>query len=590
MATVSALFLQDARQLWDAGSQDEAIQLLKEGLQIYPEYVTAYVVLAQFYKEQHRLEEAAAIADAARQRFPRDPQVLSLYQEILVARLADHAQAEEATIESFAEPTPAPTSTEEASSEPESATQQLSEPEEATEEALPKEEIISEAPPDISEPFSTTPVESQAVGTVQADDAGMDTTTAASTASLEAGRETELGASEPPLPVESEASSAESSLLLTTPAASLEETAVDTASTEEPSPQETLSSEIPAQPGDTSPEPETSQPSEALAVSEATVPLETSDADAGTSHTESPPATITSPEITESESEPAPLTLDDRKHVAEDLAASEATTEDLPAAHGIASPSSAEINDLSLIPELLGAEEITDTDTSTPPVAANGPDTETEVLSESIAEQETELPSTTEATGSDHLLPGPFQLITEHPGDPDEKLRRYNSRYIRLIPGLEFSSLGMVESPSLPLHSTEHTVPAPPPFPSELSFHSPLTPPSSLETMPEMATDQEIAPILTPLETLARKLNQIRQEEPPSPSMPASEEPPSPSPERSSDVPPIATDTMAQILVQQGRFAEAIQTYQKLQQQYPEKAAAYEQKIEELRQKLQRSS
>jgi len=62
MATVSALFLQDARRLWDAGSRDEAIQLLKEGIQIYPEYVTAYVVLAQFYKEQHLLDEAAAIA------------------------------------------------------------------------------------------------------------------------------------------------------------------------------------------------------------------------------------------------------------------------------------------------------------------------------------------------------------------------------------------------------------------------------------------------------------------------------------------------------------------------------------------------
>lgn len=590
MATVSALFLQDARQLWDAGSRDEAIQLLKEGLQVYPEYVTAYVVLAQFYKEQHRLDEAAAIADAARQRFPRDPQVLSLYQEILVARLADHAQAEEATIESFAEPTPAPASTGATPSEPERSTQQRSEPEEATEEALPQEEeTIHETPVDISEPLSSTPVESQAVGTAQVDDTGMDTTTAASPGSLEAGEKTEPGASEPTLPVESEASSAESSSLPTTPAASSEEAAVDAALTEASSPQETSFSEIPAQPGDTSPELEASQPSETPAVRESTVPLETSDTDAATPHTATPSGTLTAPET--GESQPASLTLDDRKRVAEDLASSEATTtEDFPAAQGIVPPSSAEVNDLSLIPELLGVEETTDTDTSTSPVAANGPDTETEVLSESTAEQATEPPSTTEATDGDQLLPGPFQLITEHPGDPDEKLRRYNSRYIRLIPGLEFSSLGMVESPSLPLHSTEHTVPAPPPFPSELSFHSPLTPPSSLETMPEMATDQEIAPILTPLETLARKLNQIRQEEPPSPSMPASEEPPSPSPERSSSAPPIATDTMAQILVQQGKFAEAIQTYQKLQQQYPEKAAAYEQKIEELRQKLQRSS
>jgi len=567
MATVSALFLQDARRLWDAGSRDEAIQLLKEGIQIYPEYVTAYVVLAQFYKEQHLLDEAAAIADAARRRFPRDPQVLSLYQEILVARLADHAQAEEATIESLAESTPAPepASTGETSLEPESLMHQ----------------------PPASEGVPAEKVDSLKVGAEQAGSAGTGTTAAESTVFPEAERETESPAAEPLLPVESEPFSAEPSSPPITPAASSEETIVNVASLEEPSPQETPSSETPAQPAPPPLEPATPQPSEAPGVSEDTVSLETGDAEAGTPHTTTLSETSIPPET--GELQPASPTLEDRKRVAEDLASSEATTPNLPSEQGTGAPSSGEANDLSLISELLGVAETTDTGTSAPSVTANGPDTDTEALFESTAGQETEPLRTTNATGSNQLLPGPFRLITEDPGDSDEKLRRYNSRYIRLIPGLEFSSLGMVESISLPLHSTEHTVPASPPFPPELSFRSPLTPPSSLDPAPEMVTDQEIAPILTPLETLAQKLNQIRQEEPSLSSTPASEEPSSFSPERSSSAPPIATDTMARILEQQGRFEEAIQTYQKLQQQYPDKAAAYEHKIEELRQKLQRN-
>lgn len=70
MAEISPFFAIDAEQLLDAGLPGQAIELCKLGIEIYPDYPSAYIILAKSYGLLNRYDEANQILENSKDLFP----------------------------------------------------------------------------------------------------------------------------------------------------------------------------------------------------------------------------------------------------------------------------------------------------------------------------------------------------------------------------------------------------------------------------------------------------------------------------------------------------------------------------------------
>ncbi|MBS1911760.1 MAG: hypothetical protein JST22_07225 [Bacteroidetes bacterium] len=173
---------------------------------------------------------------------------------------------------------------------------------------------------------------------------------------------------------------------------------------------------------------------------------------------------------------------------------------------------------------------------------------------------------------------------------------RLRSSNLRLIPGLEFAPLRHEDPARRQLIAPLINEPMPqpeisrrarrtldggemPPLPPLEETHNPFEAP--------LPTEQRIAPAtnlndggshgeegLTPLEELARRLEHAR--------IPAVEEPE----QQAAFQPSMMSETLADILVRQGAFTEALKAYQTLARANPERLAHYQQRIAEMQQRI----
>jgi len=167
----------------------------------------------------------------------------------------------------------------------------------------------------------------------------------------------------------------------------------------------------------------------------------------------------------------------------------------------------------------------------------------------------------------------PLQVIHSMPADEERKIR---STSVRLIPGLEYTSLRF-EGMKMRGVRVIQNLAEPPSF---RDFH--VQPRRSLlRSIDGSSVASRKRPLS--LEELAIRLEKVR--------MPRSGDvnapPSSPPPSQSLSAPlPVITETLAKIYAAQGSYEMAIEAYRILQQRFPEKAAQFATTIEELRSKL----
>ncbi|HVZ41049.1 MAG TPA: hypothetical protein VHI13_17335 [Candidatus Kapabacteria bacterium] len=173
---------------------------------------------------------------------------------------------------------------------------------------------------------------------------------------------------------------------------------------------------------------------------------------------------------------------------------------------------------------------------------------------------------------------------------------RLRSSNLRLIPGLEFAPLRHEDPARRQLIAPLISEPMPqpeishrarktldggemPPLPPLEEAHSPFETPMPAEPrIAPAANGGDAGPRgeegLTPLEELARRLEHAR--------IPAVEEPE----QHTAFQPSMMSETLADILVRQGAFAEALKAYQTLARANPERLAHYQQRIAEMQQRI----
>lgn len=155
--------------------------------------------------------------------------------------------------------------------------------------------------------------------------------------------------------------------------------------------------------------------------------------------------------------------------------------------------------------------------------------------------------------------------------------RQYNPAYIRLIPGLEYTS---IEHDDI-LHPTLHTTIRYFPDLPEWIIESPY----QIEVDTAAITDQEVREVLSPLEKIAKELEKLRQQ--PNINEQVPQEKVRKEPQQESHLPPhMISESMALILEKQGHLQQALQIYEKLRQIKPERTTYYEKKITELQKAL----
>ncbi len=183
-------------------------------------------------------------------------------------------------------------------------------------------------------------------------------------------------------------------------------------------------------------------------------------------------------------------------------------------------------------------------------------------------------------------LPATYTLRLVETATLDRRaLRMVRSSNIRLIPGLEFAPLRIETTRPMDVATVEY-----PPFRpirgSQRQQHRtraavPLTPTDLENDLRARAVEPtEPSPQKTSLELLAERLEQVRIK---SPGTDTTSAPPAPS-STDSDEPTVVSETMAAIYEQQGAIEQAIKAYTVLARLHPERRAAFEEKIAQLRQ------
>ena len=82
MSEISPLFAVEAEQLMLAGEVDEAVRLCLEGLDVYPGYSAAYLILIRSFREKGKYDDAMDIIRKAEEKFPRNPGIIALKSEL----------------------------------------------------------------------------------------------------------------------------------------------------------------------------------------------------------------------------------------------------------------------------------------------------------------------------------------------------------------------------------------------------------------------------------------------------------------------------------------------------------------------------
>lgn len=78
MSEISISFALEAEQLLFAGYPDEALELSLKGVECFPDYPSAYIILAKSYKETGDTLAAVKIVDIALKKFPLNKLLVSL--------------------------------------------------------------------------------------------------------------------------------------------------------------------------------------------------------------------------------------------------------------------------------------------------------------------------------------------------------------------------------------------------------------------------------------------------------------------------------------------------------------------------------
>ena len=177
-------------------------------------------------------------------------------------------------------------------------------------------------------------------------------------------------------------------------------------------------------------------------------------------------------------------------------------------------------------------------------------------------------------TGDERGFFSPLQVIHSMPVASDDRTIRSTS--VRLIPGLEYTSLRFEGMKMRGVRVIQHLVDPP----SFRDFHV-----QSRRASSRGADAATVTPRKRPLslEELALRLEKVRMPRSGDVSEPVSAPPPSPSPTAPL---PVITETLAKIYAAQGSYEMAIEAYRILQQRFPEKAAQFATTIDELRSKL----
>lgn len=90
--TITRLFAVEAEKLLAAGQADDAVQLCEIGLAQFPDYPTAYAILARAYKALGDADIAAEAVERGLERFPLNKFLLRIRREILPEPLEEKPQ------------------------------------------------------------------------------------------------------------------------------------------------------------------------------------------------------------------------------------------------------------------------------------------------------------------------------------------------------------------------------------------------------------------------------------------------------------------------------------------------------------------
>ncbi len=170
----------------------------------------------------------------------------------------------------------------------------------------------------------------------------------------------------------------------------------------------------------------------------------------------------------------------------------------------------------------------------------------------------------------------------------------WRSKNLRLIPGLEFTSLRF-EGHAGRSYERVHSLPDPPAFP-EFEYESVMRQEHSMPLSGRLRTGRRDATApkrskRTPLEELSRQLRAFKPKADPPAAANVDHDQSLPRPETGAAPaaalgnPSMVTETIAKIYVMQGAIDEAIAAYQTLAKNHPGKAAYFQQRIDELREK-----
>jgi len=97
MAKISPLFALDAAELFENGSYDDAISLCVQGIEQFPEYLTGYVTIIDFFIKIGNSQKAREFLDKYKQVSSNHKQISELEEKILSLETVDNLSTTEET-------------------------------------------------------------------------------------------------------------------------------------------------------------------------------------------------------------------------------------------------------------------------------------------------------------------------------------------------------------------------------------------------------------------------------------------------------------------------------------------------------------
>lgn len=527
MTSISPTFALKAHTLLEGGQPDEAIFLCEQGLELYPDYATAYAVLAKAYRLTGDIRAAVGSIDRGLQRMPLDRGLLRLHSELYTG--GQEAQWEEIDRQEY-------------SLRPQNAQPEQNELPEQAELQAQRAEAEHEQPEQLLQWDEPTLVEE----TAEAE-------------TLETAEESEQ---------------TPSAVLWSDLLPEVEVRAEETAEQEKPEqPEEPVQPEQPVKPAEPEIELPEKDPKEKPEIQlpephePTTEPHEPPKPEIEIPEKEEPefPRPSEKPEI-----EPKQPEHPGKPEIELPDSPEPEIQEPKPSEIKPVQPEQPEIElpDQSPEIELPATPDIELPDTGAPSAPGQTPSALQAVAGGGLSQQESNSSNGVHGVLQQAAPRHTHLRVIESAGEAaDMPSLIWRSRNVRLIPGLEFTPLRF-ESKKDKLYRRTYKIPDPPPFPD-----FPVEKKKAVRLQPE-----ENKGPLTPLEELARRLEAARIPRVEEEELPA---PPSPSEHR----PAMVSETIAKIYEMQGATNEAIKAYEALARQKPEQAEAYLKKARELKNK-----